>query len=127
MFKEGDKYIHFTRFGSINKGTIKHIGYVGTIDTTNSVCYNRPYMVNEKNIHYELDGTDGKFYKITTEYSEAECKQMVIAYQQLMLLKDRKRKEIMKPFKKTQTKKTNLSESSLDDIIKDKFNEDNIS
>ena len=49
MFKEGDKYIHFTRFGSINKGTIKHIGYVGTIDTTNSVCYNRPYMVNEKN------------------------------------------------------------------------------
>jgi hypothetical protein len=42
-------------------------------------------------------------------------------------LKDRKRKEIMKPFKKTRTKKTNLSESSLDDIIKDKFNEDNIS
>jgi len=41
--------------------------------------------------------------------------------------KDRKRKEIMKPFKKTRAKKTNLSESSLDDIIKDKFDEDNIS
>jgi hypothetical protein len=129
MFEEGDKYIQFTKYGSVNKGVIKHCGVVNCIDTINGVSYQRPYIVNEKNIHYDLDGTDGKFYKVTDEYSKERCEEMVLAYKKLMELKDKRREKIMEPFRKTRAKKNkkDLVETKLDDVIKTQFNEDNIS
>jgi uncharacterized protein with NAD-binding domain and iron-sulfur cluster len=129
MFEEGDKYIQFTKYGSVNKGVIKHCGVVNCIDTNNGVSYQKPYIVNEKNIHYDLDGADGRFYKVTVEYTKEECEQMVQAYKKLMELKDDRRQKIMEPFKKTRTKKNkkDLVETKLDDVIKTQFNEDNIS
>jgi uncharacterized protein with NAD-binding domain and iron-sulfur cluster len=129
MFEEGDKYIQFTKYGSINKGVIKHCGVVNCIDTNNGVSYQKPYIVNEKNIHYDLDGNDGRFYKVTVEYTKEECEQMVQAYKKLMELKDNRRQKIMESFKKTRQKKNkkDLVETKLDDVIKTQFNEDNIS
>lgn len=129
IFEEGDKYIQFTQHGGINKGVVKHCGIVNCIDTNNGVSYQKPYLVNQKNIHYDLDGTDGRFYKVTVEYTKEECEQMVQAYKKLMELKDERRKKIMEPFNKPKTKKIkkDLGDSNLDDLIKTKFNEDNIS
>jgi hypothetical protein len=129
MFEEGDKYIQFTKYGGINKGVIKHCGVVNCIDTNNGVSYQKPYIVNEKNIHYDLDGKDGRFYKVTVEYTKEECEQMVGAYKKLMELKDQRKQKIMEPFKKTTSKKNkkDLVETKLDEVIKTQFNEDNIS
>jgi hypothetical protein len=129
MFKEGDKYIQFTKYGSVNKGIIKHCGVVSYIDTNNGVTYQKPYIVNEKNIHYELDGTDGRFYKVTVEHTKEECEQMVLAYDKLMELKNNRREEILKSFKKPKPKKTkkDLVEVKLDEVIKKQFDEDNFS
>ena len=128
-FEEGDKYIHFTKYGGINKGVIKHCGVVNHIDTKNGVTYQKPYIINEKNVHYDLGGDDGKFYRVTKEYTKEECEQMDIAYKKLMELKDIRRQEIMKPFKKTRPKKTkkDLGESKIDEVIKKQFDEDNFS
>ena len=129
MFEEGDKYIQFTKYGSVNKGTIKHCGVVSCIDTINGVTYQKPYIVNEKNIHYELDGSDGRFYRVTVEHTKEECEEMVLAYNKLMELKNNRREEILKSFKKPKPKKTkkDLVETKLDEVIKTQFNEDNIS
>ena len=126
LFEEGDKYIQFTKYGSINKGIIKHCGVVNCIDTNNGVSYQKPYLVNEKNIHYDLDGTNGRFYKVTAEYTKEECEQLNEAYKKLMELKDIRRQEIMKPFKKVRSNKIkkDLAESKIDDIIKKQFDED---
>ena len=129
MFEEGDKYIQVTKSGSVTKAVIKYCGVVNCIDTINGVSYQRPYIVNEKNIHYDLDGTDGKFYKVTDEYNKEQCEEMVLAYKKLMELKDKRRQKIMEPFRKTRAKKNkkDLVETKLDDVIKTQFNEDNIS
>jgi uncharacterized protein with NAD-binding domain and iron-sulfur cluster len=76
-----------------------------------------------------LDGTDGKFYKVTDEYNKEQCEEMVLAYKKLMELKDKRRQKIMEPFRKTRAKKNkkDLVETKLDDVIKTQFNEDNIS
>ena len=56
MIEEGDKYIHFTKRGGINRGIVKSIGTVNVIDTNNKVSYTTYYMINEKNVQYQLDG-----------------------------------------------------------------------
>lgn len=125
MFQEGDKYIHFTKRGSINKGTIKTIGTVRVIDTNNKVSYDKMYMVNEKDIHYQLDGTDGQFYKVSQEYSEDEAMNIAEALLKIAELKNARREKVLSKFKKT--KKKSLKDSNLDDLIKDTFDGNNIS
>jgi hypothetical protein len=64
MFKAGDNYIHFTKYGGINRGEVKWYGEVTTIDVDNGVVYQKPYLVTTKNIILQLDGTDGRIFKI---------------------------------------------------------------
>jgi hypothetical protein len=64
MFKAGDNYIHFTKYGGINRGEVKWYGEVTTIDVDNGVLYQKPYLVTTKNIILQLDGTDGRIFKI---------------------------------------------------------------
>lgn len=127
MFEEGDKYIHFTKRGSINKGIIKTVGTVRVIDTNNQVSYDKMYMINEKGIHYQLDGTDGQFYKVSQEYSEVETKNISEALLKIAELKNARREKVLSSFKKSKTKKKNLKDSNLDDLIKDTFDGNNIS
>jgi len=64
MFKSGDKYIHFAKWDSVNKGEVKSYGETRVIDTKNCVEYLRPHIVTTKNIVLELDGSDGTIFKI---------------------------------------------------------------
>jgi hypothetical protein len=63
----GSKYIHFTKYGSVNKGEVKQCGNELIIDTKNHAKYYSPYIVNTKGIILNLDGRDGKIYKIEEE------------------------------------------------------------
>jgi len=64
MFKAGDLYIQFTKYGSVNRGEVKWYGEIFNHDMVNGVVYKDPYIVNTNNITYHLDGSDGRFYKI---------------------------------------------------------------
>ena len=72
MFKEGDKYIHFTKYGGINKGVVSEFFNTHCIDTKNCVAYEVPHVRNKNGIVLNLR-EDGLIYKITHEYSEEEC------------------------------------------------------
>jgi len=69
MFKQGDKYIHFTKYGSINKGEVRSCGSTKSIDTYNLCSYEKHHIINTKGIKLWLDGSDGKIYKIDQEYT----------------------------------------------------------
>ena len=64
MFKSGDKYIHFAKYGGVNKGEVKSYGETCVIDTKNCVEYLKPHIVTTKNIVLELDGSDGTIFKV---------------------------------------------------------------
>lgn len=65
MFKPGDRYVHFTKYGSINFGEVKWFGYQEIIDGELGIHYNVPYISTIKNFHLMLDGSDGKICKIS--------------------------------------------------------------
>lgn len=64
MLKKGDKYIHFTRFGGINTGEVDEYFEVENIDTELQMCYYVPHIRSIKGIVLELDGKDGKVYRL---------------------------------------------------------------
>ena len=128
MLEVGDKYIHFTNRGGINKGTVKRIGTVTEIDTENQCHYERVYMVNEKDIHYDLDGRDGKFYKITTEYTKEEAEELKSAMEQIAKLKSERRSEtIKKGIPKPRAKKIITGINNIDEALKRGFDDNYIS
>ena len=69
MFKEGDKYIHFTKYGSVNKGEVKSCDSTTSIDTQNLCSYEKLQIITTKGIILNLDGSDGKIYKIDGEFT----------------------------------------------------------
>ena len=71
-FKEGDKYIQFTKYGGVNKGVVSESFNTICVDTKNSVSYEVPHIRNENGIVLNLKD-DGVIYRITHEYSEEEC------------------------------------------------------
>jgi hypothetical protein len=125
MLEEGDKYIHFTKRGSVNKGTVKRIGSVTEIDTGNQCHYERMYMVNEKNIHYDLDGRDGRFYKVSMEYSKEEADELKRAMDELAEIKNERRSKILTT--KPKTKKIIDEIKNIDEALKRGFDDNYIS
>jgi hypothetical protein len=77
MFEKGDNFVHFTKYGGVNKGEVASVGYISLIDTTNNVVYRREYINTTNNVRLNLDGTDGKIYKIERELSPEDSKSMV--------------------------------------------------
>lgn len=125
MLEEGDKYIHFTKRGGVNKGTVKRIGSVTEIDTGNQCHYERMYMVNEKNIHYDLDGRDGRFYKVSMEYSKEEANELQRAIDELAEMKNERRSKMLTP--KPKTKKIIDEIKNIDEALKRGFDDNYIS
>lgn len=74
MFKPGDRYIHFTKYGSINFGIVKHVHEINVIDDSNGVIYVSVSIITDKNSCLELDGSDGRIYRIIKDLSEDEIK-----------------------------------------------------
>ena len=72
MFEKGDKFIHFTRYGGVNRGEVESVGYISVIG--NGVVYRRNYINTTNNVRLNLDGTDGKIYKIERELSSEDSK-----------------------------------------------------
>ena len=77
MFKKGDKFIHFTKYGGVNKGEVESVGSLSIIDTTNNVVYKRAFINTTNNVRLNLDGSDGKIYKIDRELSSEDSKSMI--------------------------------------------------
>ena len=73
MFTKGDKYIHFTKYGGVNKGEVDYCGHTTRIDTINKVSYLAYRITNTVGITLQLDGSDGEIYKIEKEYTDEEC------------------------------------------------------
>lgn len=94
MFKEGDKYIHFTKYGGINKGEVKWAGYTTVIDTTNKVKYRKHYIVTTKNISLDLDGSDGRIYKIESELTDEQCEKIINTFRGFSRRKAEKQAEM---------------------------------
>jgi hypothetical protein len=121
IFKSGDKYIHFTKRGSVNRGVVQRIDEVHVTDTDNCCVYYRYYMVNEKNISYSLDGDDGRFYKIDKEYTKEESEKLANAFKHLADLKSRRRAEIINQGPKLKNIDKTLKDANFDEVIKNKF------
>lgn len=75
MFKEGDKYVQFTKYGGINRGVVSEVFNTICVDTKNCISYEVPHIRNEKGIVLNIS-EDGLIYNITHEYSEEECENM---------------------------------------------------
>jgi len=71
-FTIGSKYIHFTKYGSINFGEVKWFGYQEVVDGKLGIHYNVPYILTMKNFNLSLDGSDGKVYKISHDMTPEE-------------------------------------------------------
>lgn len=72
-FKCGDKYVHFTKYGGVNKGIVKTAGEINSIDTTNKVAYLVQYIVTQKGATLYLDGRDGQIFKVKEFLSDKTC------------------------------------------------------
>lgn len=87
MFKEGDKYIHFTKYGGINKGEVKSYGILKSYDLTNCVLVDKPHIVTTKGALLQLDGSDGRIYKIEREFTKDEVENMTKNLEKLSKIK----------------------------------------
>lgn len=93
MFKEGDMYIHFTKYGGVNKGEVKSYVETHVMDTKNCVQYLKPQIVTKKNIVLDLDGSDGKIFKVEKEYTIEEAKRLLMTFEKMTEYKHKKTQE----------------------------------
>lgn len=67
IFKPGDKYIHFTKYGGVNKGEVDDVHSTTVWDTKNLCRYVSISIFTTKGVRLNLDGTDGRIYKVESE------------------------------------------------------------
>lgn len=75
MFKIGDRYIQFTQTGEVNFGVVKHIHEAIVCDKANQVQYVSVSIINKQNELLELDGTDGRIYRVINDLTEDNIKE----------------------------------------------------
>ncbi len=75
-FKKGDKFIQFTKRGGINKGEVEDIHSTTVWDTTNLCRYMSYAILTTNGVRLNLDGTDGRIYKIESEMDEERAKKL---------------------------------------------------
>jgi len=83
MFKEGDKYIHFTKYGGVNSGVVKSLTSVRVVDGVNGVIYVKDGIITDKGFLLELGGSDGSIYKVEKELSKEECDNLKVNFERL--------------------------------------------
>ena len=83
MLKIGDKYIHFTNYGGVNKGEVQDIHELNVLDTKNNCIYKKTSILTTKGFSLSLDGSDGKIYKIESEISEERAKQLAYTFKRM--------------------------------------------
>ena len=113
MFKKEDKYIHFTKYGGVNKGEVEWYGTQINWDTENMVAYHIPYIRSTKGIIIHLNGEDGRVYKIAQEISEDTLKKLKTSSTVFAELKNRKEKIIKEQVSKTERTKEYLKDAKF--------------
>lgn len=91
MFKPGDKFILYTKYGGVVKGEVKEILEITGIDTTNKVNYVYTKLLTTNDIIYSMDGTDGKLYKIKSEMTEEQVEKVKNVIKELKDSRERMR------------------------------------
>ena len=79
MFKQGDKFIQFTKRGGVNKGEVKDIHLTTVWDTANLCRYESYSIFTTNGVRLNLDGSDGRIYKIESEMDEDRAKKFTKA------------------------------------------------
>ena len=64
LFKEGDPYIHFTKYGGTNRGFVKSLGFISCVNLREREYYKKHWIITTNEIMLMLDGSDGRIYKI---------------------------------------------------------------
>lgn len=75
MFKKGDKFIHFTKYGGINKGEVEGLHSTTVWDFNNLCRYESLSIFTTEGVRLNLDGTDGRIYKIDSEMVKDHARQ----------------------------------------------------
>lgn len=99
MFKTGDKYIHYTKYGGVNIGEVKDINITKCIDISNKVVYDRLVIITTNNIVLETDGSDGRIYKINNFMSEGGVERLENLLNNLHEKKENTRKKLEEKYK----------------------------
>jgi hypothetical protein len=98
MFEKNDCYIHFTKYGGVNKGIVEWYGTVINWDFENKVAYHIPYIKSTKGIVIHLNGEDGKVYKIKNDITEEMLMKLKSSSTIIEELKNRKEEHKKKTF-----------------------------
>jgi len=69
MFEKGDKFIHFTKYGGVNRGEVEEIRELNVWDINNLCTYIKYSIFTTNGVSLNLDGSDGKIYKVKSEMS----------------------------------------------------------
>jgi hypothetical protein len=97
MFKEGDKYIHFTKYGGVNKGEVQRYGQTMNHDYENEVVYVSTYIISTMGHVISLDGSDGRVYKVNEDMDPEMLKKLKSSTGVLEELKNRKQQSKVEP------------------------------
>ena len=77
MFKPGDKYIQFTVYGCVKRGIVAKVHESIITDTVNSVEYVSVSIITKDHQMLELDGSDGRIYRVINELSHDQVKNIM--------------------------------------------------
>ena len=131
MFKENDGYIHFTKYGGVNKGVVRRVGETIKWDTDNMVAYHIPYIETTVGHIIHLDGTDGCAFKIKGDITEEMLRKLKSSSTVLEELKNRKEEHKKKTFaifeQKAEEAREKLKNSNAEEVLKKYDDESNIS
>lgn len=89
MFEKGDKYIHFTKYGGVNKGEVADIFEMNVINTNKLCKYVKFGILTTNGVRLHLDGSDGKIYKITSEMTKERAKELSKVFERVSAKKHR--------------------------------------
>lgn len=121
MFKQGDKYIHFTKYGGVNKGEVQRYGQMMNHDYENEVIYVSTYIISTMGHVISLDGSDGRVYKINETMDPEMLKKLKSSATVLNELKNRKEKFSKEKFahqSKVQRAKDMIAKSNIEEVLK---------
>jgi transposase-like protein len=127
MFNTGDKYIHFTKYGGVNKGEVELYGSQINWDTENMVAYHVPYIKTTVGHIIYLDGTDGCAYKIKNDITEEMLKKLKNSSTIFEDIKNRKEEHKKKTFaifeQRAAEAREMLKNSNAEEVLKKYKNE----
>lgn len=122
MFEKGDRYIHFTKYGGVNKGEVEWYGQTMNYDYENEVVYVSHYIRSTIGHAISTDGSDGRVYKINGSMDPEMLNKLKSSTGVLEELKNRKEKFSKQNFKhqsKVQRTKDMIAKSNIEEVLKE--------